>query len=47
MVDDPSHPYTQALLGSVLAPEPKYSHTRIEGMAKFDRESFLAPAVIR
>ncbi len=47
MVDDPLHPYTRALLGSVLAPEPAYANTRIEGMAAFDRESFDAPAVIR
>ncbi len=47
MVDDPSHPYTQALLGSVLVPEEGYNNTRIEGMNNFDRESFLAPAVIR
>ena len=47
MVDDPSHPYTQALLGSVLVPEQGYNNTRIEGMANFDRDSFLAPAVIR
>jgi peptide/nickel transport system ATP-binding protein len=47
MVDDPQHPYTQALLGSVLAPEPAYANARIEGMAAFDRETFNAPAVIR
>jgi peptide/nickel transport system ATP-binding protein len=47
MVDDPEHPYTQALLGSVLVPEEGYNNTRIEGMNNFDRESFLAPAVIR
>lgn len=47
MVDDPRHPYTQALLGSVLAPEPEYANARIEGMAAFDRETFNAPAVIR
>jgi peptide/nickel transport system ATP-binding protein len=46
MVDHPEHPYTQALLGSVLVPEPKYAKIRIEGMRSFDRESFLAPAVI-
>ena len=46
MVDDPEHPYTQALLGSVLVPEEGYNNTRIEGMNNFDRESFLAPAVI-
>jgi peptide/nickel transport system ATP-binding protein len=47
MVDDPAHPYTQALLGSVLVPEEGYNDTRIEGMNNFDRDSFLAPAVIR
>ena len=47
MVDDPEHPYTQALLGSVLVPEEGYNNTRIEGMNNFDRDSFLAPAVIR
>jgi peptide/nickel transport system ATP-binding protein len=46
MVDDPDHPYTQALMSSVLAPEPKYSNTRIEGMSTFDRSLFDAPAVI-
>jgi peptide/nickel transport system ATP-binding protein len=46
MVDDPDHPYTQALMSSVLAPEPKYSNTRIEGMSTFDRSLFEAPAVI-
>jgi peptide/nickel transport system ATP-binding protein len=46
LVDNPRHPYTQALLGSVLAPEPKYAHARIEGMSSFDRKSFEAPAVI-
>jgi peptide/nickel transport system ATP-binding protein len=46
LVDNPRHPYTQALLGSVLAPEPKYAHARIEGMSSFDRKSFDAPAVI-
>ena len=34
------------LMSSVLAPEPKYSHTRIEGMSSFDRTLFDAPAVI-
>ena len=33
MVDDPEHPYTQALMSSVLAPEPKYANIRIEGMS--------------
>jgi peptide/nickel transport system ATP-binding protein len=46
MVDNPEHPYTRALLGSVLAPEPKYAKVRIEGMRSFDRSSFDAPAVI-
>jgi peptide/nickel transport system ATP-binding protein len=46
MVDSPAHPYTKALMSSVLAPEPKYSHTRIEGMSSFDRSLFDAPAVI-
>ena len=46
MVDRPQHPYTQALMSSVLTPEPKYSKIRIEGMSGFDRESFDAPAVI-
>jgi peptide/nickel transport system ATP-binding protein len=46
MVDDPDHPYTQALMSSVLAPEPKYSNIRIEGMSTFDRSLFDAPAVI-
>jgi peptide/nickel transport system ATP-binding protein len=45
MVDDPEHPYTRALLSSVLTPEPKYAKTRIEGMRSFDRESFKAPEV--
>lgn len=36
MVDSPQHPYTQALLGSVLVPEPKYRKMRIEGMKGFD-----------
>jgi hypothetical protein len=30
----------------VLVPEPKYSKIRIEGMRDFNREDFLAPAVI-
>jgi peptide/nickel transport system ATP-binding protein len=46
MVDEPRHPYTQALMSSVLAPEPKYSKIRIEGMSSFDRSLFDAPAVI-
>ena len=46
MVDDPDHPYTQALMSSVLAPEPKYSNIRIEGMSTFDRSLFDAPAVM-
>jgi peptide/nickel transport system ATP-binding protein len=46
MVDDPQHPYTQALMSSVLAPEPKYANIRIEGMSSFDRSLFDAPAVI-
>jgi peptide/nickel transport system ATP-binding protein len=46
MVDHPEHPYTQALMSSVLAPEPKYARTRIEGMSSFDRELFDAPEVI-
>jgi peptide/nickel transport system ATP-binding protein len=45
MVDDPEHPYTRALLSSVLTPEPKYAKIRIEGMRAFDRESFKAPEV--
>lgn len=36
MVDDPQHPYTRALMGSVLVPEPKYRTVRIEGMKGFD-----------
>ena len=35
VVDDPEHPYTQALMSSVLAPEPAYANTRIEGMSSF------------
>ena len=46
MVDQPRHPYTQALMSSVLAPEPKYTRTRIEGMSSFDRRLFDAPEVI-
>ncbi|WP_034217123.1 ABC transporter ATP-binding protein [Actinoplanes subtropicus] len=46
MVDRPQHPYTKALMSSVLTPEPKYSKIRIEGMSGFDRTSFDAPAVI-
>jgi len=46
LVDDPQHPYTQALMSSVLAPEPKYTNIRIEGMSSFDRSLFDAPAVI-
>ncbi|MCU7724981.1 ABC transporter ATP-binding protein [Actinoplanes sp. KI2] len=46
MVDRPEHPYTKALMSSVLTPEPKYSKIRIEGMSGFDRTSFDAPAVI-
>ena len=38
--------YTQALMSSVLAPEPAYANTRIEGMSSFDRSLFDAPAVI-
>jgi len=45
MVEDPEHPYTQALLSSVLTPEPKYAKIRIEGMRAFDRELFEAPEV--
>lgn len=45
MVEDPEHPYTRALLSSVLTPEPKYAKIRIEGMRAFDRESFKAPEV--
>jgi hypothetical protein len=29
----------------VLAPEPAYANTRIEGMSSFDRSLFDAPAV--
>ena len=46
VVDDPRHPYTKALMSSVLAPEPKYAGARIEGMSSFDRSQFDAPAVI-
>ena len=46
MVERPEHPYTQALMSSVLAPEPAYANTRIEGMSTFDRSLFDAPAVI-
>jgi peptide/nickel transport system ATP-binding protein len=46
MVDNPQHPYTQALMSSVLAPEPKYANIRIEGMSSYDRSLFDAPAVI-
>jgi peptide/nickel transport system ATP-binding protein len=46
IVNRPEHPYTQALLGSVLVPEPSYTNVRIEGMADFNREDFEAPAVI-
>ena len=46
IVNRPEHPYTRALLGSVLVPEPKYSKIRIEGMRDFNRDDFLAPAVI-
>jgi peptide/nickel transport system ATP-binding protein len=46
MVDNPEHPYTQALMSSVLAPEPKYADIRIEGMSSYDRSLFEAPAVI-
>lgn len=45
IVNDPEHPYTQALLSSVLTPEPKIAKVRIEGMRAFDRESFKAPEV--
>lgn len=45
IVDHPEHPYTRALLSSVLTPEPKYAKIRIEGMRAFDRESFKAPEV--
>lgn len=46
MVDRPHHPYTRALMSSVLTPEPKYTKVRIEGMSGFDRTEFDAPAVI-
>ncbi len=46
VVERPEHPYTQALMSSVLAPEPAYANTRIEGMSSFDRSLFDAPAVI-
>jgi len=46
IVDEPEHPYTRALMSSVLAPEPAYANTRIEGMSSFDRDTFNAPAVI-
>lgn len=46
IVDNPEHPYTQALLSSVLTPEPKYANIRIEGMSSYDRSLFDAPAVI-
>lgn len=36
MVDDPQHPYTRALLGSVLVPEPQYRKMRIVGMKGFE-----------
>jgi peptide/nickel transport system ATP-binding protein len=36
MVDDPQHPYTRALMGSVLVPEPQYRKLRIEGMKGFE-----------
>jgi peptide/nickel transport system ATP-binding protein len=45
VVEHPEHPYTQALMSSVLAPEPAYANTRIEGMSSFDRSLFDAPAV--
>ena len=35
VVERPEHPYTQALMSSVLAPEPAYANTRIEGMSSF------------
>jgi peptide/nickel transport system ATP-binding protein len=46
IVNHPQHPYTRALMSSVLVPEPKYSKIRIEGMRDFNRDDFLAPAVI-
>src|SRR5215208_7535389 len=45
LTERPRHPYSAALLGSVLAPEPAYANTRIEGMSSFDRSLFDAPAV--
>ncbi len=45
IVDHPEHPYTQALLSSVLTPEPKYAKIRIEGMSSYDRSLFDAPEV--
>jgi ABC-type dipeptide/oligopeptide/nickel transport system ATPase component len=39
VVERPEHPYTQALMSSVLAPEPAYANTRIEGMSSFDRSA--------
>lgn len=45
IVDNPEHPYTQALLSSVLTPEPKYAKIRIEGMSSYDRSLFDAPEV--
>jgi peptide/nickel transport system ATP-binding protein len=46
IVNEPHHPYTRALMSSVLVPEPKYAKIRIEGMRDFDRTEFEAPAVI-
>jgi peptide/nickel transport system ATP-binding protein len=46
IVNHPQHPYTQALMSSVLVPEPKYSKMRIEGMRDFNRDDFEAEAVI-
>jgi ABC-type dipeptide/oligopeptide/nickel transport system ATPase component len=45
MVDRPVHPYTQALMSSVLSPEPVGRNTRIAGMSGFDHAQFDAPAV--